>query len=386
MIEFKMPSLGADMDEGTLLEWKVKPGDEVRRGQIVAVVDTTKAAVDVESWEEGTVHKLLIEPGDTVAVGTVIALLLSAGESPEAAEAWTPPQPAPAEAPPPAAPIEAVPPPPTVGHAGRRRISPAARRRAEELKTDLDRVTGTGPEGVVTLQDVERAATEAAPVDRAAAMRQTIAAAMSRSKREIPHYYLAEPVPLRRASEWLGAHNADRPITGRLLMVAVFVKALATILKDYPEFNGHYVDGRFAASEAIHVGMAITQRQGGLIAPALLDVGGKGWDQLMADLTDLIARTRAGRLRSAELSSPTITVSNLGDQGVQAVYGVIYPPQVALVGFGRVAPQPWVIDGSIAAVPAVTATLAADHRVSDGHRGGLFLAALRDALQQPEQL
>ena len=106
----------------------------------------------------------------------------------------------------------------------------------------------------------------------------------------------------------------------------------------------------------------------------------------MLDLTDLVKRARAGSLRSSEMSDPTITVTNLGEQGVSAVYGVIYPPQVALVGFGRIIEQPWVDNGTLTVMPAVTTSLAADHRVSDGHRGALFLAELRELLQQPESL
>jgi pyruvate dehydrogenase E2 component (dihydrolipoamide acetyltransferase) len=385
MIEFKLPSMGADMDEGKLLEWKVKPGDAVKRGQVVAVVDTSKAAVDVESWEEGTVHRLVVEPGETVPVGAVLALFLAPGESAEAAAEWTPPEvPKAREARAPAALAGSTAPPAP----GRRRVSPAARRRAEELGVALDGVAGTGPDGAVTLEDIERAAREAVqPKDRTAEMRKAIAAAMSRSKREIPHYYLTEAVPLQRATTWLARQNEARPVTERLLLAVVFLKAVAVALKGFPELNGLYRDGAFEPSGPVHVGVAISLRQGGLIAPAIHHVADKSLEQLMTDLTDLVSRARAGSLRSSEMSDPTITVTNLGEQGVQTVLGVIYPPQVALVGFGRVVEQPWVIGGgTVGALPVVTASLAADHRVSDGHRGGLFLAALREVLQQPESL
>jgi len=278
---------------------------------------------------------------------------------------------------------------------GRRRISPAARKHAEELGVDIDAIAGSGPEGSVTLADVERAAAarvspagtapEKTP-DKAAEMRKAIAAAMSRSKREIPHYYLSEPVPMRRATEWLAQANAGRPITARLLMAVLQLKAVALALKQFPEMNGFYRDNAFQPAASAHIGVAISLRQGGLIAPAIHDVGEKTLEQLMLDLTDLVKRARAGSLRSSEMSDPTITVTNLGEQGVAAVYGVIYPPQVALVGFGRIVEQPWAEDGALSVMPVVTASLAADHRVSDGHRGALFLAALRDQLQEPEKL
>jgi len=392
MIEFKLPSLGADMDEGKLLEWKVRPGDTVKKGQVVAIVDTSKAAVDVEIWNEGTVFELLIEPGETIPVGTVMATLLEAGETAETAKRT--PRAAPplkAAAAPSRAPASAA--RPVAAIAGRRRISPAARKHAEELGVDIDTVAGTGPEGSVTLADVEQAAAakvspaRAAPApDKATEMRRAIAAAMSRSKREIPHYYLSEPVPMRRATEWLAKANEGRPISSRLLMAVLQLKAVALALKNYPEMNGFFRDGALQPAASAHIGVAISLRQGGLIAPAIHDVGEKTLEQLMLDLTDLVKRARAGSLRSSEMSDPTITVTNLGEQGVSAVYGVIYPPQVALVGFGRIIEQPWVDNGTLTVMPAVTTSLAADHRVSDGHRGALFLAELRELLQQPESL
>jgi pyruvate dehydrogenase E2 component (dihydrolipoamide acetyltransferase) len=136
----------------------------------------------------------------------------------------------------------------------------------------------------------------------------------------------------------------------------------------------------------VHAGVAISLRGGGLVAPAIHDVGDKPLAQLMRELADLVKRARAGSLRSSEMSDPTITVTNLGDQGAQTVFGVIYPPQVALVGFGSVVARPWVQDGEVRALPVVNATLAADHRASDGHRGALFLVELREVLQRPQSL
>jgi len=268
-------------------------------------------------------------------------------------------------------------------------VSPAARRHAEEKGIDLETVVGTGPQGAVTVENVERAAASAARAavpDRAAEMRRTIAAAMARSKREIPHYYLATEIPLAAATRWLAGENERRPVTERLLMAVLFIKAVANALVKFPELNGFYRDGRFEPSPAVHVGVAISLRQGGLIAPALLDVNTKPPDQLMRELADLVKRARALSLKSSEFSLPTVTVTNLGDQGVESVYGVIYPPQVALIGFGRITERAWVADGSIQIVPVVTASLSADHRASDGHRGGLFLNELKALLQQPERL
>ncbi len=403
MIDFKMPSLGADMDDGTLNEWLVKPGDTVTRGQIVAVVETTKAAVEVECWHDGTVHELLVPIGQTVQVGSTLATLLEPGETaaapapsvaPAAMAASPPPPPQeqaqPVQPPQPAQPLQ--PPQPLPLHR-RRWVSPAARRVATSLGVDIDAVTGTGPQGAVTITDVEHAAAVKPPepkpttaADRGTQMRRSIAAAMSRSKREIPHYYLADDVIMDTALTWLAERNAQRSITERVLPAVLQLKAVALAAKRFPELNGFWRDDGFEAAPDVHVGVAISLRAGGLVAPAIHNVDTKKLDELMGDLTDLVARARAFSLRSSEMSDPTITVTNLGDQGVQSVFGVIYPPQVALVGFGKPAQRVSVIDQGIRITTNVQATLAADHRASDGHRGALFLAAINELLQQPDQL
>jgi pyruvate dehydrogenase E2 component (dihydrolipoamide acetyltransferase) len=386
MIEFKLPSLGADMDDGTLLEWKVGVGDTVTKGQVIAVVDTAKAAVDVECWTPGTVHELVAEVGQKMPVGTVMAILSESGENVGAGGT--------AECRPVANMGKAAVSP--AAPTARRMISPAARKHAEERGVDLDAVVGSGPNGAVTIDDVENAAAQPAPVtapkpaatpDKSAEMRKAIAAAMARSKREIPHYYVAEDISLAKALAWLQAENLRRPMAERLLPAAVLLKAVAVALAHYPELNGFFRDGSFAPAAKINLGVAISLRQGGLIAPALLDAGTRSVTQIMQGLMDLVKRTRAGSLKSSEMSEATITVTNLGDQGSQLVFGVIYPPQVALVGFGRVAERPWGdAEGGLKALPVVTATLAADHRGSDGHRGALFLRELAELLQHPEEL
>jgi pyruvate dehydrogenase E2 component (dihydrolipoamide acetyltransferase) len=382
------------MDEGTLLEWKVKLGDPVKKGDVVAVVDTSKSAIDVEIWEEGTIYELVHEPKETLPVGTVIARLLEPGETKEhaeeekrrlAAEAKAAAAPA-APSPVPATGRPLAPALPSAE--GRVRASPAARQRARELGVDLAAVAGTGPHGAITIEDVDKAAAAPAaePRDRATEMRRAIAAAMARSKREIPHYYLATDIPLARASRWLTERNAQQSVTERVLMAVPLLKAVALALKRYPELNGFFRDGAFVPGPGIHLGVAISLRQGGLIAPAIRDVDRKGLDELMRALSDLVGRARALTLRSSEMSDATVTVTNLGDQGVDLVHGVIYPPQVALVGYGKITERPWVEDGKVVVAPVVTASLSADHRASDGHRGALFLIELARLLQDPEKL
>jgi pyruvate dehydrogenase E2 component (dihydrolipoamide acetyltransferase) len=406
MAEFRMPSIGADMEAGTLVEWKVKPGEAVKRGDIVAVVDTDKGAIDIEIWEDGVLAEFLVQPGTKVPVGTVLARVRGAAEAAAAPPAVAPPPRREAAEAPMAVAAGAPPPavtPPAEGPA-RARASPAARARAREMGVDLAAVKGTGPGGAVTLADIEASAgkpaaaappappARPAPAAGAAAppgpppIRQAIAAAMARSNREIPHYYLGAEVDLSRALAWLAGENERRPVTERLLPVVLLLKAVARAAREVPEVNGFHVDGAFRPAEAVHLGVAISLRQGGLIAPALHDVDRKTLAEIMRDLNDLVARARRGGLRSSELSDATLTVTSLGDMGVGAVYGVIYPPQVALVGFGRVTERPWAAGGKVEARPVVTATLSGDHRVSDGIRGAQFLAAVDRLLQSPEAL
>ncbi len=374
-----MPSLGSDMEAGTLVQWLVAPGDAVRRGDVVAVVDTFKGAIDVEIFETGVVEAILVPVGEKVPVGTPLARLRVEGEA--------------GAAPPPAAETIFVPPMLAPMAGGRQRASPAARRRAAEVGIDLAALTGSGPDGAVTLADVERAAAAvraaAQPMgatERLAGMRQAIAAAMTRAKREIPHYYLGTTIDMGRALEWLRDENARRAVPERLLAGVLPLKAVALALRQAPELNGHWLDGGFRPGSGIHVGTAIALRGGGLVAPALHEADAATLDRLMAELRALVQRARAGSLRSSELADATITVTSLGEQGVDTVFGVIHPPQVALVGFGRIAERPWAAAGRIVARPLLHATLSADHRASDGHRGARFLALVESLLQEPERL
>ncbi|WBY02300.1 dihydrolipoamide acetyltransferase family protein [Ramlibacter tataouinensis] len=402
-----MPALGADMESGRLLEWRVSAGSLVRPGDVVAVVETQKGAIDVEIFLEGTIEDL-VPVGTELPVGGLLARVRGMHEpataaSPQAAAAAVAaPAPAPARV--------------AAGHEGTRaaaipaaqafmsapqastriKASPGARRRAHALGIDLAALRGSGPDGSIVLQDVEAGApTGEAPREPAAAparrfdpaqMRAAIAAAMGRSKREIPHYYLTLAVDFAAADRWLAAFNAERPPAERLLPAALLLKASALALRAVPQLNGFWRDGAAQPAPAVHVGWAISLRGGGLVAPAVHDADRKALPELMAALRDLVQRARSGGLRSSELADPTVTVTSLGERGADGVQGVIYPPQLALIGFGRIAPRPWVADGQVLARPVVHVSLAADHRASDGHLGGQLLAAIDAALQKPEGL
>ncbi|MFP3989727.1 dihydrolipoamide acetyltransferase family protein [Streptomyces sp. E11-3] len=499
MGEFRMPSLGADMTEGTLTEWLVAPGDSVTKGEPIAVIETTKSAIEVESFESGTVTRLLAEPGDVLPVGTPLATIEAVGDaaSPKASAVVAPPEapagssaaaqaprapqepvggdrpasgPAPKVPPQPTAPAAhrdrapappltpapsaAAPPPVTpapapaaaqaeagplvrhlaaergvdlatvhgTGRGGRItradveqwagaphppprvRATPYARRLAGEQHIDLASLRGTGHRGAIRAADVHAAvrartsgasataapAHAAAPTSReaqrSAAMRQAIAELMTRAKREIPHYYLSTTVDLSTAMDWMRRHNRDHPPGERLVPAALLLKAAAVAARRVPELNGFWQNGGFEPGAGVHLGVAVSLRDGGLLAPVIHEADTLKPPELMAQLKDLVGRARKGRLRGADVSGATLTVTSLGDQGVESVLGVIYPPQVALVGFGTVVERPWAQGGMVGVRPVVTATLSADHRATDGATGARYLAAVDRLLQKPEEL
>ncbi len=378
-IEFRLPSLGADMESATVTEWLKKPGERFAHGEPIVTVETTKGLIDVEAYEDGQIDDLVVAPGTTVPVGAVLAHLIVADSAR------------------PAAPAVTAPPSPATGHP---RLSPAARRRAEELGLSAASLEQAGSASILHVADVERlaAARSAAapssatappppePTDPRAAMRGAIGAAMARAKREIPHYYLGLDVDYGAARDWLARTNARVPVQERLIDAVLITKAVALAAARIDGFNGTLRDGRFEPAQAVHAGVAIALRGGGLVAPALLDADRKDLPALMRDFSALVMRVRAGRMRSGEFSAATITVTSLGADGADVLYPIINPPQVAIVGAGAIREQPAVRDGQIAIRPILTLALAADHRVTDGRAGSRFLRAIADLLQHPDGL
>jgi pyruvate dehydrogenase E2 component (dihydrolipoamide acetyltransferase) len=356
MSEFVMPSLGADMESAVLMEWLVKEGDHVTKGQVVAEVETSKGVIEIEIFEEGIIDKILVQEETECAVGTPLAIIRGAEEAP-VAEVIAPPK--------------------------RINASPAARRKAKEMGVELSSLAAAGE---VHLSQLETLSDKPQKLATSDGMRQAIAKAMSRSNAEIPHYYLSTSINMTPALQWLGAFNAQRSIAERILPTALLIYAVVRVLKEVPELNGFWQDDMHTISESISPGIAISLRKGGLITPALINVQELGLDETMHSLADLISRTRAGKLRNTEMTQQTITITNLGDLGVESVFGVIYPPQVALVGFGRIMDAPWAQGDTLSVRKVMQATLAGDHRATDGHTGALFLNKLNLILQNPQEL
>ncbi|WP_280247916.1 dihydrolipoamide acetyltransferase family protein [Nocardia abscessus] len=495
MTEFRMPSLGADMVEGTLLHWLVHPGDVVHKGDVVAEVDTTKAAIEIECFDDGVVGAILVPEGKTVPVGTPLATMEPAPRQPgevggartAVPAATTQPGPEPMQ---PAhgeqalgpdgaredgsratplirrlaqeagidlatlhgsgpggrivrADVEAVisageraaprrvaagldeqvplqertkpqegfdaPEGPSL-RTGVARASGYARRLAAGSGVDLANVSGTGPAGAVRARDVRTAgvgpgpassAAESAPAppagqtrERAAeaaqhdpvAVRKMIAAAMTRSKRTVPHYYLSSTIDMDAALRWLEDTNRRAPVTARMLSSALLLCATARAARTVPDLNGHWLDDEFRPASDVHLGVVVSLRGGGIMVPTIPDADALAPPAMMDALRGVVARARTARLRSADAVPATITVTNLGELGVDSVFGVIAAPQVAIVGFGAVAQRPCAVNGLLGVRPQLTATLSADHRASDGAVGARFLNTVADLLQQPEEL
>jgi len=397
MAEFKMPMLGADMTAGTLIGWLKNVGDTVERGDIIAEVDTDKGVIEVEVFTDGVIEKFLVKAGEKVPVGTTLAIIKENGKAGGIIGPAKPP-PESRALPPPAPALDSQ--NGKTAETIRIHASPVARKLAEQLGIDLAEIKGSGPNGRIQREDVELAAkasgelkkervspkTETDEPDRYARMRRAIAAAMARSKREIPHYYLATSIDMSRSLAWLEKENAKYPVKDRILYSVLLIKAVALALRETPELNAVWENERLDLKPEINIGVAISLRRGGLISPALFEVDRQTLAGLMKNFRELVGRTRAGTLRSSELSDSTVTLTNLGETGVETVFGVIYPPQVALVGFGKIYESVSVSDGRIKGCFKINATLAADHRASDGHRGSKFLSAVERFLQEPEKL
>lgn len=409
-----MPSFGADMAMGTIVKWNVKQGDLVSKGDIIASIETMKGLIDMEVFDDGSIFTLLVSEGDEVEVGVPIAELqlknenysnnkpelklenvsLDSGELDISIDVNKTPV------------DDQILADKTIlvtkdsqdknvnrQNTQQPKISPAARSKAERLGIDWRLLSkGSGPDGAIVLDDInipdEKSAEQVSDTvkDPSNMMRQAISATVSRSKREIPHYYLQLDIVLNNTINWLSDHNANLPPSKRILSNAVIYSAIARALTSFPAFNGFYRDGHFQPSESVHLGNAINLRQGGLMVAAIHDAQRLGLIELMEKITDQVSRARKGGLRMSEMQDATVTLSNMGDRGTDSIQSIIFPPQVAIFGIGRQREVPWVIDNTVNIATIVSVSLAADHRVSDGHSGARLLNKINKLLQTPEVL
>jgi len=376
MSKFLMPSLGADMESAILMEWLVKEGDEVKKGQVIAEVETSKGVIEIEVFEDGTIEKLLVAPETECDVGTPLALIHSVNEDETSQEEESTVL---------KSIVETSKPEEKTVKKERIKASPAARKKAQELGIDLATISSK-VDGTIQLKDIEAMPAKDEKMEDKDGMRRAIAAAMSRSNAEIPHYYLSTSINMTPALNWLEQLNAQRSIKDRILPAALLIKATVNALKSVPELNGFYKDGSHIIKDEINPAIAIALRKGGLITPALMNTQVMSLEKIMQSLDDLITRTRKGKLRGSEMMEQTVTITNLGDLGVERVYGVIYPPQVAIIGLGRIVDAPWAEGDTLAVRKVLQATIAGDHRATDGRTGAFFLDKLNYFLQKPEEL
>lgn len=401
-----MPSFGADMAKGEVAQWHVKAGDRVKKGEIIASIETMKGLIDMEVFDDGVIETLLVTEGVELAVGQPIAELRLADEAMSEPEQVEVGQTAYKQEQEPVAdvPIESAIPAAIKLESGRKqsaaalKISPAARSKAQALGLDWRQLPqGHGPQGAIVLADIEALTGEAARQAKLStsvqekpspeqSMRQAIAGVVSLSKREIPHYYLQLDIVLDKAQRWLRSHNQSLPSAKRILLNALIYCAVARALKKFPDFNGFYQDGRFEAAKSVHLGNVINLHQGGLVVAAIHHAQELGVAEMMEKLKDQVIRARDGGLRMSELQDVTVTVSNLGERGCDSIQSIIFPPQVAIIGIGRQRTVPWIVDEKLSVASIASLTLAADHRVSDGHSGARLLNKINSLLQKPESL
>ncbi|MBA6289357.1 dihydrolipoamide acetyltransferase family protein [Colwellia sp. MB3u-4] len=427
-IDITMPSLGADMSEGMLVEWLIKVGDKVKHGDVIAVLETQKGAIDMEAYHDGIITELLVQPVNTVPVGSVLARIdteeKSLNESknkntstediikePITTEQTTPKkiidEPVSLLA-------EALTEKPLIksqkksteklnintntntkinsNNTNRVLASPIVRKIAKAQQLDLLRIKGSGPNGGIILKDIAQITpkTRLTEGESLTNMRSAIAAAMTKSKQEIPHFYLSVDLPINKAQQWLQQVNKDKTPQTHILLIALVLKAVAISLQKYPQLNGFYQQGHFEPVSEINIANVISLRAGGVVVPALRHVEQLSVPEIMSALRDITRRSRAiergERLRSSELMGATITITSMGERGVDQVFGIIYPPQVAIIGVGKVKKVPQVYDEKIDIGEQITLCLSADHRVVDGMLAAKFLNSLAKNLQKPEQL
>ncbi len=408
--EVIMPSLGFDMVEGTVARWLKKEGDPVEKGEPIVEIETEKATVEVEATASGNLKEILVPAGETVKVGTVIGTIAAPEEKPEEKpkrrEPKSPPS-APAAEDAKRAPGKVQRPPEErreePGKAeppGRRiKVSPVARRMAEEAGIDLSRLEGSGPGGRILERDVREAmgektpsavpeaktgppAGEPAPMSR---MRKAIARRMAESKAKAPHFYLTADIHMEEAMKMREQLNSDASDSDKISVNDLIVAAAARTLARFPEMNATYRDESIEKHSRIDIGIAVALPDG-LIPPVMRNADRKSLREIAAGSRELGERARAGRLRAEDLGSGTFTISNLGMFDVEEFIAIINPPEAAILAVGAVTPRPIAAGGEVRIARMMKATLSVDHRVADGAQAARFLQELKKLLENPVNL
>lgn len=416
--EVTMPSMGADMTEGTIAKWLMAEGDTVSRGDKLAEIETDKTVVEMEAYAEGLLRKIVVAEGTLVQVGTVIAFIGDAedeipeveeaapAEAPKAeAPAPAPAAPAPTPAPAPvqqAAPTPTPPAPAPAATGGRVKASPIARKIAEEKGINISAVPGTGPGGRITKSDVENftpspqfaASGGRAPVvmdgsdTPLSSMRQAIARVTVKSKSETPHYYVTHEINMGPAMTFRAQLNEALVDDGdRVSVNDMVLKAVTTALLKHPKWNSTFDGDKLIGHSDINLGVAIALEEG-LIVPAVMGIQNMSLIEISRHVRDLGARARGegGTLTQDEMTKGTFGTSNLGMFGTDTFAAIIVPPNAGIIAVGAVKEKPVVKDGNIVVGKTMNATISADHRVGDGAEAAILLGEFQKALENPARL
>ncbi len=407
-IHIDMPKLSDTMTEGTIIKWLKKPGDTIEMGDIIAEVETDKATMEMEAFEDGVIRELVVAEGGKAAVGTVIMLLEGEGndETPAAAApAKKEPAAGKKSAPAPAPAKGSIPPAPAAAEASRVKASPLARKIARERGVDLSRLKGTGPSGRIVATDVENAG-PAAPAKAAAAprpagpavgeertlpltgMRRVIAQRLVESKTQIPHFYLNMDVdagPLLAVRAQLKEQGESLGVS-KLTINDFVLRAVALAAMRVPRINARFTEDAIIEYGSVHLSVAVSIEDG-LITPVIRDAQSKSLAQISTEMKDLAARARNKKLKPEEYQGGTISISNLGAQGIHSFYAILNPPQAAIIAVGAIVRKPVVsAAGDIVAGHVMNLGVSGDHRVADGAVAADFLVELKKLVENPAVL
>jgi pyruvate dehydrogenase E2 component (dihydrolipoamide acetyltransferase) len=428
--KIQMPALSPTMEEGTLAKWLVKEGDSVSSGDLLAEIETDKATMEFEAVDEGVIAKILVSEGsEGVKVGTVIAIIAEEGEDAGDIEAPAPKEkeaaePAPEEAKPEPAPapepkVEAAPAPApkaaTDSGEDRLKVSPLARRLAEQKGVDLSAISGSGPNGRIVKADIDAAEGGTAPVKSEAAapgaapapaatpapastsddfdiphtaeklsgMRKTIARRLTEAKQTIPHYRVSIDINIDKLLKLRGELNASLEARGIKLSVNdLLIKAQAVALMQAPDSNVSYTEENLVRYQRADIAVAVSI-PGGLITPIITSADSKSLSAIATEMKDLAERAKAGKLKMHEYQGGTASLSNMGMFGVTSFDAVINPPQGMILAISAGIKKPVVIDDSVQIATIMTATGSFDHRAIDGATGAAFMKAFKETVENP---
>ncbi len=369
-----MPKLGETMDEGQIGKWLRRKGEKVEKGESLFEVTSDKANFEVESPATGLLRKILAEEGQAVPVTNVVGYIADSMEEQLPEEVTTVTEPP-----------EPVSPPSE--RKKRIKISPLARKLAEQRGIDISQIKGSGPGGRITKEDVERfqpvakAQGEGIPLS---GMRKLIAQRMSQSKREAPHYYLQTEIDMSdavRLREDL-LPEMEKTFSVRLSYTDLMIKATALSLEQFSLLNSTYENEQIRSFKQANTGVAVALEEG-LVVPVIKDAAHKALWQIAQERTRLVARAKEGKLTQEELSDGTFTISNLGTFEIDLFTAIINPPQVAILAVGAIKERPAALDGQLVIRQTMKVSLSLDHRVVDGVAGAQFLSRLKELLEKP---